>query len=320
MEVIDKILSLNRGVTKFGLAPHKPVLLLAVIDSIENGEITENRIEITDDLLRHFYDNWNLLVKTNNSPNFSLPFFHLKNEKSEIWNLITVPGKEIPTTKSKSIKSFKALNDTVQAATLSEDLFDALTRKEVREEVKKAILRKYFGVSSQTELTGYKTFSESIEEEMLGDPYQNYARRVNRKIQVIPEESKEEILILRSSIFRRIILGLYNNQCSVSGLKVGDINRTSMVDACHIIPFSETNNDSVRNGIALSPTFHRAFDRGIIAVSDNYTVMVNAKLKDYKPESGIRQYENQKIYLPVDERYWPSPESLSLHRKKFGFS
>ncbi len=318
MEVIDKILSLNRGVTRFGPAPHKPVLLLAVIDSIENGEITENRIEITDDLLRRFYDNWNLLVKTHNSPNFSLPFFHLKNEKNDIWNLITVPGKEIPTTKSKSIKSFKALHDTVQAATLSEDLYDALSDSEEREEIKNALLRKYFGINSGSQLKGYQTFSESIEKEMREDPDENYARRVKR-IQAVPEESIEEMLILRSSIFKRIILNLYDNQCSVSGLKVGGINRTSLVDACHIIPFSETNNDSVRNGLALSPTFHRAFDRGLIAVSDNFTVMVNASLKDYKPESGIRQYENQRIFLPKNEKYWPSQENLSQHRKKFGF-
>ncbi len=319
MEVIDKILSLNRGVTKFGAAPHKPVLLLAVIDSFDHGEITENRIEITDDLLRHFYDNWSLLVKSDNTPNFALPFFHLKNEKSGIWNLITMPGKEIPTTKSKSIKSFKALHDTVQAAALSNDLFDALSDSGAREVIKNAILRKYFGIKSQSQLKDYPTFSESIEKEMFGDPNENYARKVNRIIQAVPDESIEEILVLRSSIFRRIILDIYDNQCSVSGLKIGDINKTSLVDVCHIIPFSDTKNDSVRNGIALSPTFHRAFDRGLIAVSDNYTVMVNARLKDYKPESGIRKYENQKIYLPKDERYWPSPESLYLHRNKFGF-
>ena len=320
MEVIDKILSLNRGVTKFGPAPHKPVLLLAVIESIEHGEITENRIEITDDLLIRFYDNWNLLVKTHNSPNFSLPFFHLKNEKSEIWNLITIPGKEIPTTKSKSIKSFKALNETVQAAILSEDLFDAIIDPKAREEIKNAILRKYFGIKNKSQIEGYQTFSESIEKEMLCDPEENYARRTKRKIQAIPVESLEEIIFLRSSIFRSIILNLYKNQCSVSGMKVGDINKTSLIDACHIIPFSESNIDSVRNGIALTPTFHRAFDRGLIAISDNYTVLVHPKLKDYKPESGIRQYENNEIYLPNNEKYWPSTEHLSLHRIKFGFN
>lgn len=30
-------LKLNRGITQYGKAPHKPVLLLAVIDGLEKG-------------------------------------------------------------------------------------------------------------------------------------------------------------------------------------------------------------------------------------------------------------------------------------------
>jgi hypothetical protein len=33
-------------------------------------------------------------------------------------------------------------------------------------------------------------------------------------------------------------------------------------------------NRSISNGLALSPTFHRAFDRDLIAISDNYRVLV----------------------------------------------
>lgn len=83
------ILSLNCGVTPNGPAPHKPILLLAVLDSFEAGEIVENWVEISDDLLQRFYDNWNALVKTDHVPNFALPFFHLKNERGRFWKLIT---------------------------------------------------------------------------------------------------------------------------------------------------------------------------------------------------------------------------------------
>jgi putative restriction endonuclease len=85
------------------------------------------------------------------------------------------------------------------------------------------------------------------------------------------------------------------------------------------LPFSPTWNNSIKNGLALSPTFHRAFDRGLIAISDNYTVLVHPKLKDFKPDSGIRQYENREIYLPGDERFYPSIKSLHEHRVRFGY-
>ena len=143
--LLQNILSLNQSPTKYGKAPHKPVLLLAVIELFENGEIYGNWIEITDDLLEQFHDIWNLLVKTQNIPNFSLPFYHLKNEKAGFWNLITYPGREIPATKSKSIKSFKALTETVAAAQLSDELYALLNNPVERENLKLAILEKYFG-------------------------------------------------------------------------------------------------------------------------------------------------------------------------------
>ncbi|MCT4623233.1 MAG: HNH endonuclease [Schleiferiaceae bacterium] len=89
--------------------------------------------------------------------------------------------------------------------------------------------------------------------------------------------------------------------------------------ACHITPFAESYNDSIRNGIALSPTFHRAFDRGLIALSDNYRVKVHPTLKDYSPEMGIKANENKEIILPNESRFYPSIKNLEQHRQRFGF-
>lgn len=82
----------------------------------------------------------------------------------------------------------------------------------------------------------------------------------------------------------------------------------------------QQNNDSIKNGLALSPTFHRAFNRGLISISNNYKVLVHPKLKDFKPGSGIRQFENQKIYLPANEKFYPTLFSLREHRNRFGFN
>jgi putative restriction endonuclease len=90
--ILKQLTSLRRGNTDYGLAPHKPILLLAVIESFEEGEIELNWIEITEALLTRFYDLWKLLVKTKNTPNFSLPFYHLSNEKGGFRKLIEYPG------------------------------------------------------------------------------------------------------------------------------------------------------------------------------------------------------------------------------------
>ena len=39
---------LRKGVTKFGPAPHKLILLLAVIREFESGRVVQNRIAVTE--------------------------------------------------------------------------------------------------------------------------------------------------------------------------------------------------------------------------------------------------------------------------------
>ena len=54
---IDAILSLNRGSTSYGKAPYKPILLLAVIESFQFGEIQVNGMLLIS-------DDYRILVKS----------------------------------------------------------------------------------------------------------------------------------------------------------------------------------------------------------------------------------------------------------------
>ena len=318
-KLLQHILALNQGVTPYGKAPHKPILLLAVIDSFGAGEVFENWIEITDDLVQHFLDNWDALVKTPHVATFALPFFHLKNERGQFWKLITYPGREIPTTKSKSIKSYRALTETICAATLSDEFYIALSDPIKREEIKAAILAKYFGIRQATQYPKQEVYSAKIKQQILYDPDQNYARKVKQTINDQPKEIRDEFVVMRSSVFRKAILEVYDNQCAITGLKVSDAKNRSLVDACHITPFAESYDDSIRNGLALSPTFHRAFDLGLIAISDKYKILVHPQLKDFNPETGIKQFDNRELYLPTNRKFHPSEKHLREHRSKFGF-
>jgi len=254
--LLKQLTSLRRAPTKFGPAPPKPILLLAVLESFENGEITDNWVEITEVLLTRFYDLWKLLVRTGNTPNFSLPFYHLSHEKGEFWKLIVMPGMPIPTTNSNSIKSFSALKTSVLAAKLSAEFYYEITDSFSRETLKYALLNTYFPDHSESSIKTAIRYSQEIEKQILYDPAENYARRVIKQIEGETIEAKEELLILRSHIFRKAVLEVYGKQCAISGLKIDPIKQTLLLDACHIIPFAQTMDDTIRNGISLSPTFH----------------------------------------------------------------
>lgn len=88
-------LRLNRSTRKGEKAPHKPVLLLAMIDRVEqllsmgvagHRMINQCLIDLNPKLEQFFYNNWNLHVESDLfSPSFSTPFFHMEGEP--FWKL-----------------------------------------------------------------------------------------------------------------------------------------------------------------------------------------------------------------------------------------
>jgi len=75
-----KFTHLRQGVTKYGKAPHKPILLLTFIQLLEKGEITENKVYISPELVGLFKELFALLVRTEHKADFFCRF-------------ITYPGK-----------------------------------------------------------------------------------------------------------------------------------------------------------------------------------------------------------------------------------
>ncbi|MBL7967319.1 MAG: HNH endonuclease [Prolixibacteraceae bacterium] len=319
MPFYHNLLYLHRAMTKYGKAPHKPILLLAVVDGFEKGYLKSKEVPISEELLASFHDYWRLLVDTGHDANFSLPFFHLGSEKSGIWKLQAFYGKEIPVTKSNSIKSFKALKQTVAYAVLSDELVLALQNPVQRNEIRQTLTKHYFPTKTGIIQANPVLYSESVKKDILFDPAENYVRKVIRYFEEIKSEEREEELILRSHIFKKAVIEVYDGCCAISGQKLKIDANPVLLDACHIIPFAESHDDTITNGLALSPTLHRAFDRGLVTVSDDYRVHIHPKLTDYLPEVGIRQFHHQELKLPTDSRFYPSPQKLRQHRLRFEF-
>jgi putative restriction endonuclease len=89
----------------------------------------------------------------------------------------------------------------------------------------------------------------------------------------------------------------------------------SMVDACHIVPFSVSYDDTITNGIALCPNLHRAFDRGLIAIDEDYKVVVSNSFKEEENNYSIRAFESKTINLPTIESYFPTTNNFLWHLK-----
>ncbi len=112
--------------------------------------------------------------------------------------------------------------------------------------------------------------------------------------------------ISRDANFTDQVLNAYGHRCAVTRAQL------RLVDAAHILPVAAPDSpDHVVNGIALSPTYHRAFDSGLIYLEENHVMAINPRrvdlLSGLELAGGLDALRGSlgKIHLPADRRQWP---------------
>jgi len=116
----------------------------------------------------------------------------------------------------------------------------------------------------------------------------------------------------REKSFMYNVRNAYENRCAMTGLRLINGGGRPEVQAAHIQPVAEKGPDSVRNGLALSGTVHWMFDRGLISIGDDYTILV---AKDHVPEDALRLLnQSRTLNLPKDMALYPNELYLKFHR------
>lgn len=119
---------------------------------------------------------------------------------------------------------------------------------------------------------------------------------------------------VKQHFFRRAVLSSYRGRCCISGL-----SDARLLMASHIVPWSndKTNRLNPSNGLCLSAIHDKAFDRGLITISDDYEVMLSEQLKRNDDAFVVQIFlplEGRRIELP--EKFIPSTAFLSRHRNE----
>lgn len=116
----------------------------------------------------------------------------------------------------------------------------------------------------------------------------------------------------RDTKFRQNIRVAYDRTCAFTGLRLINGNGRPEVEAAHIRPVEAGGNDWVRNGIALSGTVHWMFDRGLLSLSDDFTILKSRQLNH--DVSNLLVHDLRAI-VPGEPRLQPHPEYLAWHRE-----
>ena len=278
-------------------SPHKPSMLLAVIGLAETGRLHENRIEYMPPLLDRYLEIFKIVRTGVDTPNPHLPFFFLRGDS--FWHLKAVSGHEAVLNAMNGVGGPGAVLEHIDYAYLDEELHQHMLDSEAREMLRQILVTRWFGNKTQ-ELDRLKR----------EDQYERTLRDV-RPAMVRERPLKIYERAARDTAFRRVVTEAYDYRCAASGLRVILPDDAVMVQAAHLIPFSEAQDDDPGNGIALTPDYHWALDRNIIAPGPDMKWHVSRLLDErIKDNHVLLRLEGEELILPKDKRFKPRRDAL----------
>lgn len=270
--------------------PHKPLLLLAALDLIDEGKAKPDHIPWSQELRDRFTARFLLVKKHNDQNNPDLPFRYLAGDG--FWQAYEADGKT-PIRREIRVSDFGKVFARFQNG------FEWLVAiPENRQAMREALITRYFPQSLREELLTRKTIAVAPKIKAAEDT---------------PEYG-------RSPAFRRTILSIYDHQCAACGLRIllPSGNEVSFIDAAHLIPFSESYNDHPTNGLALCKNHHWAMDRNIIAPGTDHHWHVSQMLDPRRSngEKELFELRGQKLLLPKDPAFHPEMRGLDWRYQK----
>lgn len=303
---LDALTHLHRNMNKArGAAPHKPILLLAILHEVEAGRITQNLVPVTPELVASFHLYWQALVSKDAgwNPKLAYPFRYLKRDG--FWELVK-NNHLVSIEHEPTLNQLASLCDGGQFA---EDLWPLIADPHTRGILRHHLQTTYF--TSQPHATCEVETSEylSAQAEML----KQQAQAPFRLRPTVKEQSTDGYFV-RNRLFPKVVKELYGFSCCVCSLSAR-LGNSSLIDGAHILPFAEYHNDDPRNGLALCKNHHWGFDCGAWSLTDTYEVLVSPKLAN----DLVYIQMGQLLLPPRDNHYRPDPEALKEHRKRWGF-
>lgn len=294
---IEILYSLNVGVIGIGTSrherPHKPVLLLAVLDALASGRARPDHVPWSSWLRDRFGVYFEHVQSRNDECTPENPFFYLQSDG--FWAPFNVtPQGEFPLTTTPLARDLHT--DGVFARFIGG--WDALVAvPNYRLGFRDALVSRYFPYARSL-LAGY--FIEPSAD--LGG-----------KNLAVAEDQPDDTPPGRSTAFRRRVVEIYDYQCAACGLRIWmPEHDLSFVDAAHLVPFSKTWNDHPSNGLALCKNHHWALDQRLIAPDPNavWRISRHVDVRRSRGEEELARLAGQPLLPPAEPAFAPERSNL----------
>jgi len=289
-------------------APHKPFLLLSVMDLIAQGQITRNFIEPSFDLLDTFNRYWSAVMPPGAKTSMAYPFSRLQTDG--FWHRIPKPGYEAHV--EYNVKSMARFREMFLGARLDDELFAFVLQPDTREQLRMVLINTYFAPEIRSLLIRQGKVNVKAYEYSQG-----LLKGVSDGAGHWETSGQPEFTLARDQGFRKAIVILYDHRCALCGIRILTPEGHTVVEAAHIRSWRESHDDRLTNGLALCRLCHWSFDEGLMSVGVKFEVLVSRRVQIEKNLPGhILTFRDRQIFTPTETRYWPAQDNLDYHRRK----
>jgi len=271
-------------------APHKPVLLLCVLELAEQNLLEHAFLRLSPDLVLRFQSFWRIVVlRWATKADIRMPFHHLSTQG--FWK---------PFTDDLKPSKHRSLTESVE---IEPSFLMVMKHPEFRRRARAILIDGYFPPFEQIALrtlTGIDDMTAQKDAAEIKEEAREYARYT-----------------ARDARFRIQVVSAYLFTCALTGYRLTTISGSSIVDAAHIHERSESKNDDPRNGLTLSKNAHWMFDEGVWSVTDDLKVIVAQEaFTDWSPdEFSVRNYHGRSLFFQTACTLRPDTACISWHRQ-----
>jgi putative restriction endonuclease len=283
-------------------APHKPLLLLSILDQIEEGIVTSKLIRLTPDLAFRFLCYWEVVGARGRAIGRpDLPYFYLQGDGLLLH--VAYPGLEAALGSIRPT-SVEKLNKVISHSLMPEEFFLQMQNSQSRNLARKILINgDWFRSDERIKLA--TMLGIKLSDVDLGG------------VVVTPAITEEIAAKGRDIKFRLQIVPLYRYSCALCRLKLLLASGVALVEAAHIHQFSQSRNDDITNGMALCRNHHWAFDQGLWTLDLNYKVSIaQSEFLEISPnQKELASYQSTHLELSwLPPQYRPSRDSIDWHR------
>jgi putative restriction endonuclease len=272
-----------------------------LIDMAESGELQARSFTRTAGLVLRF-KTYGALVSERWPTRLDLrmPFFYLRTQG--FWQAFTLEMTPAQSPESSFV------------CELNEEFFDLLSDVDFRLKARLLLVSRYFEPRERVALLE----SFGLCADGVG--------KVEHRIAALNEQAEDAARKKgRSARFAVQVVSRYKFTCALTGLCCLTMDGAAIVDAAHIEPFAENQNDDIENGLALCKNAHWMFDEGLWSVgNDGRIILALQRFTENGPE-GLRlqpyagrllQFAAGVTLRPKDDHFTRHSELHGIHRSR----